>query len=131
MRFINDSKATNVEATLKSITGIEDDIALILGGKDKGGDFSVLKEHLNKKIKKIILIGESAATIAAGINSEKTFFTRANTLDEALRKGYEVLAGNGGTVLLAPGCASFDMFKNYEERGDVFKNDVRKFIDEE
>ena len=130
VRFINDSKATNVEATLKSITGIEDDIALILGGKDKGGDFSVLKEYLNRKIKKIILIGESAATIAAGINSEKTFFTRANTLDEALRKGYEVLAGNGGTVLLAPGCASFDMFKNYEERGDVFKNDVRKFIEE-
>jgi len=130
VRFINDSKATNVEATLKSITGIEDDIALILGGRDKGGDFSVLKEHLNRKIKKIILIGEAAVTIAAGINSEKTFFTRANTLDEALRKGYKVLAGSGGTVLLAPGCSSFDMFKNYEERGDIFKNDVQKFIDE-
>lgn len=131
VRFINDSKATNVEATLKSITGIEDDIALILGGKDKGGDFSILEENVGQKIKKIILIGEAADTISAAINSEKTFFSRANTLDEALRKGYEVLAGSKGTVLLAPGCASFDMFENFEERGEVFKRGVQKFIDEE
>lgn len=130
VRFINDSKATNVEATLKSITGIEEDIVLILGGKDKGGDFSILDDSVGKKIKKIILIGEAADSISAGINSEKTFLTRADTLDEAVRKGYEVLAGSSGTVLLAPGCASFDMFKNFEERGDVFKRDVQKFIDE-
>jgi len=131
VRFINDSKATNVEATVKSISGINDDIALILGGKDKGGNFLLLKDQIGKKIKKIILIGEAADTISVALNSDKSFFTRANTLDEALRKGYEVLIGSGGSVLLAPGCASFDMFRNYEERGDVFKNNVKSFMDED
>ncbi len=128
--FINDSKATNIEATVKAISGVESNIALILGGKDKGGDFSVLNKFINKKLKKIILIGEAADSISAGINSEKAFIARVDTLDEAMRKGYEVLAGSGGTVLLAPGCASFDMFKNFEERGNTFKEGVRKFMDE-
>jgi len=130
VRFINDSKATNVEATVKSIRGIDDDIALILGGKDKGGDFSLINEFIGNKIKEIILIGEAADSISAAIHSDK-IFTRADTLDEALRKGFEVLAGGGGTVLLAPGCASFDMFRNYEERGDVFKREVQRFIQDE
>ncbi|MEN8222631.1 MAG: UDP-N-acetylmuramoyl-L-alanine--D-glutamate ligase [Acidobacteriota bacterium] len=128
VRFINDSKATNVEATVKSIKGIDDDIALILGGKDKGGDFSLIKNYIGTKIKRIILIGEAADTISAALNSDKKFITRADALDEALGKGFEVLAGSGGTVLLAPGCASFDMFRNYEERGNIFKNEVHKFI---
>ncbi len=128
VRFINDSKATNVEATVKSIKGIEDDIALILGGKDKGGNFSLIKKYIGNKIKRIILIGEAADTISAALNSDKKFITRANALDEALGKGFEVLAGSGGTILLAPGCASFDMFSNYEERGNIFKKEVEKFI---
>ncbi len=131
VRFINDSKATNVEATIKSISGIDGDIAIILGGKDKGGNFSIIKNQVGKKIKKIILIGEAADAISAALNLDKHFLTRANTLDEALRKGYEVLIGSGGSVLLAPGCASFDMFKNYEERGNIFKSNVKDFIEED
>ena len=128
VRFINDSKATNVEAAVKSIKGIDDNIALILGGRDKGGNFALLKDYIGKKIKGIILIGEAADTISAALNSDKKFFTRADALDEALRKGFEVLAGSGGTVLLAPGCSSFDMFRNYEERGDIFKREVEIFL---
>ncbi len=128
VRFINDSKATNVEATVKSIKGIEDNIALILGGKDKGGNFTLIKDYIGNKIKRIILIGEAADTISAALNSDKKFIARADALDEALGKGFEVLAGSGGTVLLAPGCASFDMFSNYEERGNIFKSEVEKFI---
>jgi len=128
VRFINDSKATNVEATVKSIKGIDGNIALILGGKDKGGNFTLIKDYIGKKIKRIILIGEAADTISAALNSDKKFITRADALDEALGKGFEVLAGSGGTVLLAPGCASFDMFSNYEERGNIFKSEVEKFI---
>ncbi len=128
VRFINDSKATNVEAAVKSIRGIDDNIALILGGRDKGGNFDLIKDYIGNKIKGIILIGEAADTISAALNSDKNFFTRAEALDEALRKGFEVLAGSGGTVLLAPGCSSFDMFRNYEERGDIFKREVEKFL---
>ncbi len=128
VRFINDSKATNVDATVKSISGVNEKIVLILGGKDKGGDFSLIKNLIKDKIKKIILIGEAADSIIAGIGTDEAIYTRASTLDEAVRKGFEVLAGSGGSVLLAPGCASFDMFRNYEERGDVFKKAVEIFL---
>jgi UDP-N-acetylmuramoylalanine--D-glutamate ligase len=117
VRFINDSKATNVDATIKSISGIHDRIALILGGKDKGGDFSAIEEHIGEKIRRIILIGEAADKISAVLRKNSEIITRATTLDEALRKGFEALAGSGGSVLLAPGCASFDMFRNYELNG--------------
>lgn len=128
--FINDSKATNIDATVKSISGVTSDMVLILGGKDKGGDFSVLNEYIDKKIKKIILLGEAADKIRSRLGNPDSMFIRVDSLEKAVRKGFDLFSGSGGVVLLAPGCASFDMFPNFEVRGSVFKKAVRDLIKE-
>ena len=128
--FINDSKATNIDATIKSILGVTSDTVLILGGKDKGGDFSILNKYIDKKIKKIILLGEAADKIRSQLGNSDNMFIRVDSLDEAVRKGFDLFGGSGGVVLLAPGCASFDMFPNFEVRGQVFKKGVLDLISE-
>lgn len=123
VRYINDSKGTNVSATLKALSGLEKGITLILGGRDKGGDFAPLAKAIREKNAKAILIGEAADKIASALGDYADVF-RAVDMDEAVRKGAS-LSGPGDTVLLSPACASFDMYKNFEERGELFRRAVK------
>jgi UDP-N-acetylmuramoylalanine--D-glutamate ligase len=125
--YYNDSKATNVDATIKALESFPANIHLILGGKDKGSDYTVLNDLLRQRVKRVYTIGAAAAKIESQIDSSKDGgpeVVHAETLDHALRKAYAA-AQPGDVVLLAPACASFDQFKNYEHRGQVFKAVVR------
>ncbi len=124
--YYNDSKATNVDATIKALESFPANIHLILGGKDKGSDYSVLNELLRQRVKRVYTIGAAAGKIESQIVSGKAEveIVHAETLENALRKANAV-AEPGDVVLLAPACASFDQFKNYEQRGQVFKEIVR------
>jgi UDP-N-acetylmuramoylalanine--D-glutamate ligase len=125
--YYNDSKATNVDATIKALESFPANIHLILGGKDKGSDYSVLNDLLRQRVKRVYTIGAAAAKIESQIVSGKDGgpeVVPAETLDNAIRKA-SAAAQPGDVVLLAPACASFDQFKNYEHRGQVFKEIVR------
>jgi UDP-N-acetylmuramoylalanine--D-glutamate ligase len=120
--YYNDSKATNVDATIKALESFPANIHLILGGKDKGSDYTVLNDLLRQRVKRVYTIGTAAAKIESQIKDVEV--VPAETLENALRKAHAV-AQPGDVVLLAPACASFDQFKNYEHRGQVFKEVVR------
>jgi len=125
--YYNDSKATNVDATIKALESFPANIHLILGGKDKGSDYTVLNDLLRQRVKRIYTIGAAAAKIESQIISSKNGgpeLVHAETLENAIRKANAV-AQPGDVVLLAPACASFDQFKSYEHRGKVFKDIVR------
>ena len=123
VNFFNDSKATNVDATIKALEAFYGGLFVILGGKDKGGDYSPLIPLLRERAKLVLLIGAASEKIASQIGSAVPF-ERAETLDRAVTLANE-RASEGDTVLLAPACASFDQFENYEHRGRVFKELVR------
>lgn len=120
--YYNDSKATNVDATIKALESFPANIHLILGGKDKGSDYSLLNDLLRQRVKRVYTIGAAAAKIESQIKGVEV--VHADTLENALRKANAV-AEPGDVVLLAPACASFDQFKNYEQRGQMFKEIVR------
>jgi len=120
--YYNDSKATNVDATIKALESFPANIHLILGGKDKGSDYSVLNDLLCERVKRVYTIGAAAAKIESQIKNVE--IVHAETLENAIRKAHAA-AQPGDVVLLAPACASFDQFKNYEQRGKVFKDIVR------
>ncbi len=120
--YYNDSKATNVDATIKALESFPANIHLILGGKDKGSDYTVLNDLLRQRVKRVYTIGAAAEKIESQIKNVEV--VRAETLENALRKANAV-AKAGDIVLLAPACASFDQFKSYEHRGQVFKEIVR------
>jgi len=122
--FYNDSKATNVDATLKAVDAFPGNLLIILGGKDKGGDFTLLREPLRQHARLALLIGGAAEKIAAQIAGSVSA-EMAGTLDRAVHIAFE-RARPGDTVLLAPACASFDQFENFEHRGRVFKQLVRQ-----
>jgi len=122
--FYNDSKATNVDATLKALDAFPGHLLVILGGKDKGGDFTLLGEPLRQRESLALLIGAAAEKIAAQLGGVVPV-EMAGTLDRAVRLAFE-RARVGDTVLLAPACASFDQFQNFEHRGRVFKQLVRQ-----
>ncbi len=124
VHFINDSKATNIDAALKSLQGIEDHLVLILGGKDKDGDFTLLREDIRLKARRVLLIGHATPIIQKQLADLNDLFVPVKDMKEAVYTGETILRETGGVVLLAPGCASFDMFDNFEQRGDVFKNEV-------
>ncbi len=126
VEFINDSKATNIDAALKSVASIDGDLVVILGGKDKGGDFRALLEPLRQRARQVLLLGQAAPVIAAQLADLKERLAAVRDLGDAVGSGYAVLKRNGGTVLLAPACASFDMFDNFEQRGEAFKEEVRR-----
>jgi len=119
LAFYNDSKATNVDATLKAIEAFPGPLLVILGGKDKGSPYSPLIEPLRQRARLVILIGAAAKKIAADLG-EAVPIEHAGTLEHAVHLARE-RAKPGDTVLLAPACASFDQFENYEHRGRVFK----------
>lgn len=123
IRCFNDSKSTNPDATAVAINDFGKEITLIMGGKDKNMDFSGLIQILNKKVKNLILIGETAPRIydlAKGSCHDYKIY-KCKTLEIAVKKGFEV-ASPGEVLMLSPACASMDMFKDYKERGDRFKS---------
>jgi UDP-N-acetylmuramoylalanine--D-glutamate ligase len=121
--YVNDSKATNVDATVKSLVSVDGPSIVILGGRDKEGDFSVLLPHL-QGVRRAVLIGEAAPVIRRAL-AGRVDMTDARDMEDAVRIAREG-ARSGDTVLLAPACASFDMFKNYQERGEVFRACVNR-----
>ena len=120
--YYNDSKATNVDATIKALESFPANIHLILGGKDKGSDYTVLNDLIRQRVKRIYTIGAAAAKIESQVKGAEV--VHAETLENAIRKAHAV-AQPGDIVLLAPACASFDQFKSYEHRGKLFKEIVR------
>jgi len=120
--YYNDSKATNVDATIKALESFPANIHLILGGKDKGSDYTLLNPLLQQRVKRVYTIGAAAAKIESQIKGPEV--VHAETLENAIRKANAV-AQSGDVILLAPACASFDQFKSYEHRGRVFKEIVQ------
>jgi UDP-N-acetylmuramoylalanine--D-glutamate ligase len=121
--FYNDSKATNVDATVKALESFPGNIHIILGGKDKGSDYSMLNPLLRERAKRVYLIGAASDKIASQVQGA-TALVRSGILERAVRQAFDA-AAPGDVVLLAPACASFDQFENYEHRGRVFKELVR------
>jgi len=124
VRFINDSKATNVNAVWYALQTYEEDIVLILGGIDKGNDYSSLKELVKQKVKAIVALGNDNSKIFdAFFGITELYDTKS--MDDAVVKAFS-LADEGELVLLSPACSSFDLFDNYEDRGRKFKQAVRE-----
>jgi UDP-N-acetylmuramoylalanine--D-glutamate ligase len=122
--YYNDSKATNVDATIKALEAFPASVHLhlILGGKDKGSDYTVLHELLRQRVKRVYTIGAAAAKIESQIQGAAEI-EHAETLENAVRRASESAVA-GDVILLAPACASFDQFQSYEHRGRVFKEVV-------
>jgi UDP-N-acetylmuramoylalanine--D-glutamate ligase len=122
VRFVNDSKATNIEAARRAIESFDRGLVVILGGKFKGGDFGDLRESLATRALAVVAIGEATPLITERLAGALAV-REASTLRDAVRMSYAA-ASPEGTVLLAPACASFDMFRDYAERGRAFKAEV-------
>ncbi len=128
--YINDSKATNPESVMRALESFSEPIILIAGGRNKGSQFNILAQYIKAKVKELILLGEAkqdlkAAVIDAGFEN----IHEVEGLEAAVAKSYE-LARKGDVVMLSPACASWDMFANYEQRGDLFCEAVRSKIKE-
>ena len=128
IKWYNDSKATNIGATIASIEGLSPanarDIILIAGGIGKNADFSELRKPIKKHVKKTILFGHDAKIIGNALENDAEIFY-VNTLLDAVKKARNI-AETGNIVLFAPACSSFDMFKNFEHRGDQFTKYIKK-----
>jgi UDP-N-acetylmuramoylalanine--D-glutamate ligase len=120
VKFYNDSKATSVDATMKAIDSFEGNLWVILGGKDKGSDYSALRDRLRRKARGVLLVGSAAEKIALQLDGAAPLIP-AGTLQNAVAHAWKD-AAPGDTILLAPACASFDQFQSYEHRGRVFKD---------
>jgi len=124
--FYDDSKGTNVGAVARALETFSRPVILLLGGRDKGGDFDALAALIRRGVKEVILFGEAREAIGR-ILGGIVKASMAPSLGKAVEKAYAD-AAPGDVVLLSPGCASFDEFKDYRERGDFFKGMVRKII---
>ncbi len=124
INFINDSKATNVNSVWYALECMENDIIWIVGGVDKGNDYSELFQVVKKKVKAIVCMGKDNSKIIEAFRDKVATIVETSSMEEAVRSSY-YLAKKGETVLLSPACASFDLFKNYEDRGRQFKQAVR------
>ena len=123
VKYINDSKATSMNSVMSALKSFDKDIILIMGGRNKNIDFTPLNSIINARVKKLILIGEAAETLSHMLHFENKIIVK--DLTDAFHYA-SAISINGDTVLLSPGCSSFDMFKNYEERGKYFKSLVYK-----
>ena len=124
VNFINDSKATNVNSCWYALQSMTTPLVLILGGTDKGNDYSEIEELVKKKVHALIFLGVDNAKLHGFFDGKVPVIEDARSMEEAVAKAYK-LAEKGDTVLLSPCCASFDLFKSYEDRGDQFKACVR------
>lgn len=125
MKFINDSKATNVNSTWYALDSIEGPIIWLAGGVDKGNDYSSLYGLAKDKVKAIICVGEDNDKLHKAFGDKVNFMMDSSNMDEAVRMAYK-LGNKGDTILLSPACASFDLFENFEDRGRQFKQSVRE-----
>jgi UDP-N-acetylmuramoylalanine--D-glutamate ligase len=123
--FINDSKATNVNSTWYALESMTTDVVLILGGVDKGNDYSMLRDLVRQKVKAIVCLGLDNARIHEAFKDDVDVIVDTTSAQDAVQTSYH-LATKGDTVLLSPACASFDLFKNYEDRGRQFKQAVKE-----
>jgi UDP-N-acetylmuramoylalanine--D-glutamate ligase len=123
VRYYNDSKATNVDSVWYALQAFKEPIVLLLGGRDKGNDYSRLTTLVKKQVKAIVAIGESADRVEQAFRGTSAI-TKTTSMDDAVAAARS-LAQSGDVVLLSPACASFDWFKNYEQRGQVFKELVK------
>lgn len=124
IEFINDSKATNVNSTWYALESVHKPIVWIVGGVDKGNDYSMLKGLVLDKVKAIVCLGKNNAKIKDAFADCVNDIVETSSMEEAVKAAY-YLARNGDSVLLSPACASFDLFENYEDRGNQFKKQVR------
>jgi len=122
--YINDSKATNVDAVWYALGGYTQPVILIAGGRDKDSDFTLLRSRVQERVKALVLIGEASGKLAKSLEGTAEM-VKVNSLSEAVAASRQ-LASPGDVVLLSPACASFDMFRSYEDRGDQFRNLVRE-----
>jgi UDP-N-acetylmuramoylalanine--D-glutamate ligase len=122
--FINDSKATNVNSTWYALESMQKPVVLILGGIDKGNDYSLMRSLVKEKVKAIVCMGLDNRKIHEAFQSEVPVIVNTTSAREAVKSSFQ-LAAKGDVVLLSPACASFDLFKNYEDRGNQFKEAVR------
>ena len=125
VRYINDSKATNVNSCWYALESVKRPIVLILGGKDKGNDYTEIEEFVKRKVKAIVCLGVDNSKLHAFFDGKVPAITDASSMQEAVQKCHD-LAAEGDTVLLSPCCASFDLFKSYEDRGKQFKQYVNQ-----
>jgi UDP-N-acetylmuramoylalanine--D-glutamate ligase len=124
IEFINDSKATNVNSTWFALESMSKPVILILGGVDKGNDYNLLKELVNEKVKAIVCMGTDNRKILEAFGDTVSLMVNTGNAQEAVQAAYH-FASKGDVVLLSPACASFDLFKNYEDRGNQFKKAVK------
>lgn len=124
VKYVNDSKATNVDSVWYALQSFEEPLIVFVGGRDKGNDYSKLVDFVREKVKAIIAIGESADKVVIAFQ-RVTKVEKAQSMEEAVQKA-EALAAHGDVVLLSPACASFDWFENFEHRGRVFKEIVQR-----
>ena len=125
VQFINDSKATNVNSTWFALESMEKPVILILGGVDKGNDYSLLKELVKEKVKAIVCLGNDNRKIHEAFGDIVSLMVNAASAAEAVQAAFH-FSTKGDVVLLSPACASFDLFKNYEDRGNQFKKAVKE-----
>lgn len=125
IEFINDSKATNINATFYALQSMKKPTVWIVGGKDKGNDYSELIPLVKKKVKAIVCLGVDNSKIVECYRDIVPNITETKSMEDAVKAAYEY-GENGDTVLLSPACASFDLFENYEQRGKLFKAEVKK-----
>ncbi len=123
VKYVNDSKATNVDSVWYALQSFDTPIVIMLGGRDKGNEYSRLRDLMKQHVRAVVAIGESADKVVQAFGAEFTV-RKAATMEEAVNAGTE-LARPGDVVLLSPACASFDWFENYEHRGRVFKDIVK------
>jgi UDP-N-acetylmuramoylalanine--D-glutamate ligase len=124
VRYINDSKATNVNSCWYALQSMKTPTVLILGGTDKGNDYSEIEELVNEKVTSLIFMGVDNTALMAFFKDKVTNIVEVKSMEDAVAEAYKI-AKSGETVLLSPCCASFDLFKNYEDRGRQFKTCVR------
>lgn len=124
VQFINDSKATNVNATFYALECMDQPTVWIVGGVDKGNDYDDLLPLVREKVKAIVCLGEDNSKIMESFSNVVDMMIETRGAEEAVKVAYK-LAAKGDVVLLSPACASFDLFENYEDRGRQFKNAVR------
>jgi UDP-N-acetylmuramoylalanine--D-glutamate ligase len=124
IQFINDSKATNVNATWYALESVKGNAVWIVGGVDKGNDYSELYNLVENKVKAIVCLGKDNQRVVQAFSGKVESIVESKSMDEAVKAAY-YLARDGETVLLSPACASFDLFDGFEDRGRQFKDAVR------
>jgi len=124
VEFINDSKATNVNSTWFALESMQKPVVLILGGVDKGNDYSLMRSLVKEKVKAIVCMGVDNRKIHEAFQHDVPVIVNTLSARDAVKSSFQ-LASKGDVVLLSPACASFDLFKNYEDRGKQFKEAVR------